>query len=371
MSIVDCVYYDSESNVIPGTSKRYKITQHAVKEISERLTLMEIIRDAITFKYNRILILSNGVQNYINNNDYANVLDKCYNDIIKANIKSFEVVEAKADAKPVSVIFQGGLGNRLFQLFTVLAFSKKYNRPFVVDQRFSQPNKHSQNDYVRFYEQYIGNVGNEIGVFEEHYEDCCNFIDIAPLAEKQIPVIFKGFYQSHLYFNDIKPLIRDILKPTKTEQKYINERYGDLSNAVFIHYRLTDNVPENTKHYIDLKQYYPKAIKRMIDKYGNGNNIHFMIVCDEFAKLEEKYSESLALIDAKNKTYVKEDEVMTLFIMHQCRLGGIGATSTYSWWGGYLNPGLIITPSRYMTQSEVQPKNPATFFYPGMEIIAV
>lgn len=355
---VQCVYYD-KPNDIPGLSKQYTPFNYPNKEISEQLTLMTIIEDAIMCKYDKILILMNGVQKYINSSEYPVLMMTYYNKIIQLNLKP---------SIPISVIFQGGLGNRLFQLFSIYAIALKNNKQFIIDNRFINPNKHSKNDYSRFYSNFIGNIGNKIGVFKEDYKDCCNYLPLDELMTKDIPVIMGGFFQSYRYFDNIRAQIKEIVKPTKEEQEYINTKYGDLSNTVFIHYRLGDNVPENKKHYMYpvLLDYYDKAIEMMnkMNPY-----VKYIVVSDGFDELDKYYSKSLSQL--KDKVYAKEDEVMSLFLMIQCKKGGIGSNSTFSWWGGYLNDAETIFPSRFMNEIEVQPKELSNFFTQNMIIIPV
>lgn len=355
---VQCVYYDKQ-NDIQGLAKQYTPFNHPNKEISEQLTLMSIIEDAIMSKYNRILILSNGVKSFINSSEFPIITMSCYNNIIQLNLRP---------SAPVSVLFQGGLGNRLYQLFSIYALAQKHNKSFVIDKRFITPNGHSKNDYSRFYNNFIGHIGEKIGIFKEEYKDCCNYLPLGELMTKDIPVLMQGFFQSYRYFDSIRPQIKEIVKPTEQEQEHINTKYGDLSNAVFIHYRLGDNVPENKKHYMYpvLLDYYDKAIE-MMNKMNP--DVKYIIISDGFAELEKYYSKSLSQL--KDKVYAKEDEVMSLFLMAQCKKGGIGSNSTFSWWGAYLNDAKTIFPSRFMNGSEVQPNDLSNFFTENMIVIPV
>lgn len=355
---VQCVYYD-KPNDIPGLSKQFTHANHPNKRISEQLTLMSIIEDAIMCKYNKIMIISNDINTIINNTDYSKITISCYNNIIQLNLQPFA---------PVSVVFQGGLGNRLYQLFSIYALAQKHNKPFVIDRRFIQSNGHSKNDYSRFYSNFIGNIGDKIGIFKENSDDFGTYLPLEELMTKDIPVLMRGFFQSYRYFDSIRSQIKEIVKPTEQEQEHINTKYGDLSNAVFIHYRLGDNVPENKKHYMYpvLLDYYDKAVEIM----NNENpDVKYIIVSDGFAELEKYYSKSLSQL--KNKVYAKEDEIISLFLMAQCKKGGIGSNSTSSWWGAYLNDAKTIFPSRFMNGEEFKPKDLSNFFTENMTVIPV
>lgn len=355
---VQCVYYDKQ-NDIQGFAKQYIPFNHPNKEISKQLTLMSVIEDAIMSKYDRILVLSNGVKSFINKDEYNNITMSCYNNIIQLNLHT---------SAPVSVLFQGGLGNRLYQLFSIYALALKHNKQFVIDRRFIQSNGHSKNDYSRFYNNFIGNIGDKIGIFKENSDDFGTYLPLGELMTKDIPVLMQGFFQSYRYFDNIRPQIKEIVKPTEQEQEYINTKYGDLTNAVFIHYRLGDNVPENKKHYMYpvLLDYYDKAIEMM---QKDNPDIKYIVVSDGFAELEKYYSKSLS--ELKDKVYAKEDEIMSLFLMAQCKKGGIGSNSTFSWWGGYLNGAKTIFPSRFMNGDEFKPKDLSNFFTENMIVIPV
>jgi hypothetical protein len=62
--------------------------------------------------------------------------------------------------------------------------------------------------------------------------------------------------------------------------------------------------------------------------------------------------------------YIERDEITSLWLMSLCNLGGICANSTFSWWGGWLNPNhkkQIFFPSRmfphnYADSSDLVPE---------------
>ena len=76
------------------------------------------------------------------------------------------------------------------------------------------------------------------------------------------------------------------------------------------------------------------------------SNAIFYIFSDDI-----EYCQSIDWLTDNNVRYILDlDEIDSLYLMSMCMKGGIGANSSYSWWGGYLNENidkLVIYPDRW------------------------
>lgn len=145
-----------------------------------------------------------------------------------------------------------------------------------------------------------------------------------------------------------------------TDQK-INKRLEDHI-TVSIHFRYVDFKP-HTDEFILLKlNYYDQAISRIIEETG-AKTITFLYFCDKDdnkiaqeciyrlkLKYNRKYGKTHKIKFMKCPDIIKDWEQMMIMA---CCHHNIIANSTFSWWGGYINPNptkIVISPSRWFSK---------------------
>lgn len=106
--------------------------------------------------------------------------------------------------------------------------------------------------------------------------------------------------------------------------------------------------PDYIVHHIDLTTYYERALK-LFDTKNITKRWHLFVFSDEI-----EYCQSMPLLKSREHvTFIQDlDEVETLCMMSMCKLGGIAANSTFSWFGAYLNPNedkLVTLPRPWWT----------------------
>ena len=71
----------------------------------------------------------------------------------------------------ISIDIMGGLGNQLFQIMTIIAYSMKYNNPFVIEKKSSSPGCTFRNVYWNNFlsklDKYLINYPINLPVYEE------------------------------------------------------------------------------------------------------------------------------------------------------------------------------------------------------------
>lgn len=234
----------------------------------------------------------------------------------------------------------GGLGNQLFQTASGYALSRKYNKNFSCAY-MGYTNTHSNINYI---ENIFRRINfNENKYYNTFYEPH-NFFSIKlEIPNFNLDTQLIGFFQNEKYFSEYKIEIYDLFKIEHDRYLYLINKYKNLDNGYFIHFRRGDYV--NNPHYDILDDYYERAFKKI-----EHLDVVFYILSEDLEYCK-KNPHLQTLIKNKKHYYVEnENEVNSLYLMSLCKKGGIAANSTFSWWGGYLNPytdKFVIYPKKW------------------------
>jgi hypothetical protein len=249
-----------------------------------------------------------------------------------------------------------GLGNQLFQFSAAYSFAKNTNRPLGLNQNMCIKSSHSTKKYSKtIFSKSLSIYGTNIvpnkTLNELHMKLTVNeFLDlIQNTSVKDTPIIgIDGYFQKEQVIRPYRNEIVALLDWGSSPQT-INDKYGDLSNAFFIHYRRGDYV--GTAFWRDLDDFYLRVINRV--RTHNPNAV-FYIISDDINYYRNGGAPYLSEC-GNNIVFVHGlDEIETLYLMKTCGIGGAAPNSTFSWWGLYLNynrPLLCITscvnPEKY------------------------
>jgi hypothetical protein len=230
-------------------------------------------------------------------------------------------------------VFHSGLGNQLFQLFSTYCIAKKKNDEFKICEDLWFNNKHNKlmlNYYEIFskafetieYEEIKDKPLNEL---KEKYDFLFD-IDLYKTQRENINVV-SGYLQNMMYLkgceDEITALFYKMIQP--------NSKYCDY---VCMHIRLGDNIPENKKHYIELTEYYLKALKENTNPTDK-----ILIVSDEPDYVDVMYHKVINYLEEnkyKYKILKEKNPFATLSYTSACK-AVICANSTFSFWIAYPN----------------------------------
>lgn len=238
------------------------------------------------------------------------------------------------------VRLHGGFGNRLFQIASTYGIAKKYDYSFSV---YLSPNPHSRHNYDWILNRLHVETVDKPTLYEkivEPSEDCLTVSE--SLLEKikhnkHSKLHLFGYFQCEMYFKDyIRDIVR-IFEEPKNIRERIGQNYSSISEKAFVHVRLGDIV-NHSKHWVDCTEYYKQAM----------NTEHeYLLFSDQPSRVAEFYPD---LMKSQNVTIVDEDEILTLYLMKYCGLGGVAPNSTFSWWGLFLNmhKKTMIAPKYFM-----------------------
>lgn len=209
-----------------------------------------------------------------------------------------------------------GTCNILFQISAYIDFSIRHSFNLVlIDKGINskQASKEIFESYFKF-EKYVPYGIEYINILDQ----CYRYIDVENTGKD---ILYNGYMQNLKYIKRYTPLWQFLLQ---------TNNLSILNNLCYIHIRYGDYI-NNPFHYIDLKS----GIKKLISQH---QNFKFAFISDDISLLKENIS---TFIPDKGITdyyiYEETDVIKTLRFMSQCVMG-ICSNSTFSLWGGILNP---------------------------------
>lgn len=245
----------------------------------------------------------------------------------------------------LSVKLQGGLGNWLFQLAAGETIAKECNKQFFISNLVSH-SVHSNINYftnICKYWESLYDRNKSVVEFPEPSFNLQNWKDM--LVPDSVTYCLVGYFQNYKYVSD--DFISKLVFNTS-----IAEKYQKLEHSVFIHIRGTD-YKNHWLHDVSLDKYYKKAINVF------PKDTHFYIFTND-----ESYASNKSYLKDVSYTIIHENEIDSLYLMSQCKIGGICANSSFSWWGAFLNPNRkIIMPSKWYNSPNFYTDG---YYFPGV-----
>ncbi len=219
----------------------------------------------------------------------------------------------------------GRLGNHLFTIAACIGLANKYG---------------FKASFPRWgYNQYFENelpIDNVVPthIYTEpyfHYTDPLGFGDAVQIKDSPDKIIeLRGYWQSEKYFDRCTRIIKEQFTPNESVILKLVEKYGDSfhGETCSIHIRRGDYV--NNGYYADIEAlgYYARAISYLKSKKDITN---FFIFSDDIEWCKANFG-------GDNFKYIEgNSDIEDLFLMASCA-HNIGANSSFSYWGNYLNP---------------------------------
>jgi hypothetical protein len=248
----------------------------------------------------------------------------------------------------ITTVLKGGLGNQMFQIVMVLAYSIRHKVPFYFvysdslkvgkerptywDTLMSSLKPFTKNGYVSNNPIYNKEKGFN---YETPF-----YIDIP--NKNSLDIVFDGYYQSHKYFQDEFPLVKKYFK-LDIQVSGIRERFNHIysfENTIAIHFRMDDYKLNPGFHPIMPYNYYKNAISYILDKTGNKN--YNILVFGQEVDMEDidRIINTLSnepLFNSCTFKYANSaiPDYQQMLLMGICKHNVI-ANSSFSWWGAYI-----------------------------------
>ena len=194
-------------------------------------------------------------------------------------------------------ILMGGLGNQLFQIFTLIAYSINNNKFLLPEKLRDGDQRHTYwNNLLINLQKYISDT-KLIKCYE--YNELNFHYNQIPFTDNNL--VLNGYFQSYKYFDSQWEQIfnivgiNELINQTKTKyNNYFNKNY-----VISMHFRLGDYVNKQDCHPVLDYEYYKKSIDLIINQ-TNINNFDILYFCEEndvqivdliISNLQNKFSE--------------------------------------------------------------------------------
>lgn len=249
---------------------------------------------------------------------------------------------------------RGGLGNQLFQVFTLISKALDSNRDFYII--------HDATDKRPLYTKIFTAILDKITSGYFHFELCKSHIYHEEIPKKYSPIpdsasILIGHYESHLYFDHNKDKIIKLLKIDEMQSQY----KFNFDKTIAIHFRFEDDIAQGK---IQKPTYFINAFHKLKgelnDDFYNYKFVVFSSKGEQDDYLTDKYIEHInknldipiELLKFKDlyPNAITEEEFI---YMSNCN-HFIKPNSTFSWFAFYLCP--------HMNKKAVVPNNDDEYY---------
>jgi hypothetical protein len=243
---------------------------------------------------------------------------------------------------------QGGLGNQLFQIFTTIAYSLEYSKPFFFSNTY-QLGTGINGATIRYtywetflsalkpFLKQIKDVPNMMYIKEKTF----NYEKLPENLDKNYGILLVGYFQSPKYFDKYKFIINRMIKldlkkmsvNSKVNIDFINESY------VSMHFRLGDYKKYPNVYPILSQEYYRNSLSFILEQLTNKPK-KVLYFCEDSDYLDVKNTIEFLQPLFADLHFVRTNHLLQdweqMILMSLCQYNII-ANSTFSWWGAYLN----------------------------------
>ena len=239
----------------------------------------------------------------------------------------------------LSCQLMGGLGNQLFQIFTIISYSIEFNHSYFF---FNEEYTIGCTKRITYWNTLLNKVVlfnkeknvNFHLILKEDPEYTTKTILDFPIDKN---ILLYGYFQSYKYFHSHYNKIYELLEIEKKKQEvlskcvYYNKLF--LNSCCSIHFRIGDYLQLQDYHNILTLDYYKNALLKV--------NVSFVLYfCEEKDKKRVKKMITLLRLLFPSIFFYKIHSSFSdweqLLIMSLCK-DNIIANSTFSWWGSYFN----------------------------------
>lgn len=253
--------------------------------------------------------------------------------------------------KYVTCDIMGGIGNQLFQIFTVIAYAIKHNWIFVFPyfdeiEGFTPRRFTAWNHFLKDLKQYTtadkrnDMIAGYISNFPVYREPGFKFTEI-PCNNNFMFLKLIGYFQSYKYFDKYFDKISKMINLDQ-QIKDVNDNNKELladEYNISMHFRIGDYKMMQAHHPLMPYKYYFNSLKYILKltKEEKTKVIYFCekedieFVNETIAKLKLQY---------KNLEFIRaSDEIpdWQQMLLMSCCDANIIANSSFSWWGAYFN----------------------------------
>lgn len=235
----------------------------------------------------------------------------------------------------LTIDLMGGLGNQIFQIFTLINYSIKFNQDYFIPYELISNRNKNNTQRLTYWDTFFVFIKHKL---TKKYDQKSNGFSICNehTLKEYSNIKLMGFFQDEKFFKENYQQILNILK-IPLIRNTIKDKYNYLfqGETISLHFRLGDYKYRQGKHPILDINYYINSLNYICNPNKKYNIIYF---CEkeDLDIIEEK----LKLLKKPNLNFIyitnKFQDWTQLFLMSLCN-HNIIANSSFSWWGAYLN----------------------------------
>lgn len=241
---------------------------------------------------------------------------------------------------------QGGLGNQLFQIFTTIAYSIEYSKPFFFLNNYQLgTGVNSVTIRYTYWETFLSALKPFLKTLENMpkvlyiKEKAFNYTVLPENFDNSYGILLVGYFQSPKYFNKYKNAICRLIKLDFKRFIVMSNNNYDFDNYISMHFRLGDYKKYPNVYPILSQEYYSNSLSFILDQITNKpkNVLYF---CEESDLLDVNKTIDFIKQQFPFLNFVRASPLLEdweqMLLMSLCH-HNIIANSTFSWWGAYLN----------------------------------
>ena len=256
-----------------------------------------------------------------------------------------------------TIVFNGGLGNQMFQYAFYLQLRNKHPfNLFVFDLELSH-GCHNGYELDRIFRIDSSKKAKNFRRIKKHFPKWLEnpyvvkqgvSLEYVPevLKERSFFIIYEGFWQSEKYFRNVSAAVRKAFQFDETmlngQTRYLSEVMAS-ENCVSVHVHRGDYVEQKEVFGLCSEEYYHQAIDHI---KGKEEQPKFVFFSDDIGWVKDRFDEKDAVFVDWNHG---KESWQDMYLMTRCQ-HNIIANSSFSWWGAWLNPNkdkLVIAPKRW------------------------
>jgi hypothetical protein len=251
---------------------------------------------------------------------------------------------------------KGGLGNQLFQIFTIISYSYKHKINFILPNFKGGLGIDNKSIRYSYWNNFLINLKKFVRNKKEIKIDIIysenNFSEYIELPSPNGYNIFlDGYFQNIGYFSNYSNEIEELLK-INIFQFNLKKKY-DTTNSISLHFRIGDYKKLPDLYPILNIDYYIKALEIIIFKTRKLDWTVKYCCNDNDIELVEN---SIKILKNNFKKIIFErvepelNDWQQMLYMSICQ-HNIIANSTFSWWSAYLNKNknkIICMPKKWI-----------------------
>jgi len=251
----------------------------------------------------------------------------------------------------------GGLGNQLFQIFTVISYAIKYKHMFkFINSEFLGTGQTIKRK--TYWNSFLFRLSGFLMKTYPHFDviykqDKFSFEEIPrgylkethnSKTNNSTNILLQGYFQSYKFFQENINTIYRILNIDELKINVLDEvikchhKNDFLEKSVSMHFRLGDYKKVPDCHPIMSVEYYKRSLQYTINKLEYIPNVLYFCEDDDLKDVNKTIQDlksefpTIEFERASNEL----DDWKQMLLMSCCN-HNIIANSSFSWWGAYLN----------------------------------